>query len=222
MSDVAKTETSVAKSGLHRWKRLLFIFGTLLCIAAISSWVFRANLLVGAANLWIVNEPVTKADAIYVLGGGAETRPFEAARLFREGFAPRILLSSTRIRRYQKVGLQPPEAEIIRSILLKEGVPETAITAIGEGNANTRDEAVALAMWCNENHAKSVIIPTDLFHTHRVAWLFRKALQPLDANIQVTACEPPEYSSSNWWQHEEGIIAFQNEIMKYLYYRVRY
>lgn len=222
MFDVPKTEPSATKSGRNRWMRFFFIFGTLLTIAAVLSWIFRANLLIGAAALWIVNDSVAKAGAIYVLGGGAETRPFEAARLYREGFAPRILLSSTRIRRYQKLGLQPAETDLVRSILLKEGVPDSAITAIGNGNATTRDESLALTTWCRENHAKAVIIPTDLFHTHRVAWLFRKSLNPLDASVQVIACDPPEYTSQDWWQHEEGIIAFQNEMLKHLYYRLRY
>ncbi len=38
-----------------------------------------------------------------------------------------------------------------------------------------------------------------------------------------SACLPGvetlEYSTANWWQQEEGVIAFQNEVMKYVYYR---
>jgi hypothetical protein len=26
----------------------------------------------------------------------------------------------------------------------------------------------------------------------------------------------------NWWRHEAGVIGFQNEVIKYLYYRVKY
>ncbi len=221
MSDALETESANAKPRGKRWRRRLLLLVFVIFIGLLA-WIFRATLLVGAANIWIVNDPVTKADAIYVLGGGAETRPFEAARLYREGFAPRILLSSTRIRRYQKNGLQPAETDLVRSILLKEGVPDAAITAIGENNATTRDEAVALGAWCLENHAKSVIIPTDLFHTHRASWLFKKTFQSPNVSVEVIACEQPEYSASNWWQHEEGIIAFQNEVLKYIYYRIQY
>ena len=51
-------------------------------------WSFRGQLLRGLANAWIVHDPLSRADAIVVLGGGMQTRPFEAARLYREGYAP--------------------------------------------------------------------------------------------------------------------------------------
>ena len=39
-------------------------------------WSLRGQLLHGLANAWIVQDPVSKADAIVVLGGGMQTRPF--------------------------------------------------------------------------------------------------------------------------------------------------
>ena len=32
----------------------------------------------------------------------------------------------------------------------------------------------------------------------------------------------PGYTRAEWWKTEAGMIAFQNEIMKYLYYRLKY
>jgi hypothetical protein len=73
-----------------------------------------------------------------------------------------------------------------------------------------------------ENQAKSVLIPTDLFHTRRVRWLFRKQLNGTGAQVHVHAITPKEYAASNWWRHEEGLIAFDTETLKYLYYRLKY
>jgi hypothetical protein len=42
-------------------------------------WIKRGVLLRGAADLWIVSDPITPADAVVVLGGEINTRPFEAA-----------------------------------------------------------------------------------------------------------------------------------------------
>ena len=42
------------------------------------------------------------------------------------------------------------------------------------------------------------------------------------AKPEITAIEPREYTRAEWWRSETGLIAFQNEIMKYLYYRLKY
>ena len=41
-------------------------------------------------------------------------------------------------------------------------------------------------------------------------------------DLAIASFEPPNYTRSEWWKTEAGIIAFQNEIMKYLYYRLKY
>jgi hypothetical protein len=74
---------------------LLAVVGGLI----LAGYVFRASLLTGLAEAWVVNEPATKADAIVILGGGLENRPFAAARLFHDGVAPRILYMNTVSRR---------------------------------------------------------------------------------------------------------------------------
>jgi uncharacterized SAM-binding protein YcdF (DUF218 family) len=57
------------------------------CALLIVVYVFRASLFARLAYAWIVNDPLAKADVIVVLGGGVETRPFEAAKLYRQGLA---------------------------------------------------------------------------------------------------------------------------------------
>ena len=60
--------------------KLLFKLLLLACLLAVA-FVFRAPLLRGLADVWIATEPMVEADAIVILGGGLETRPFEAAKL---------------------------------------------------------------------------------------------------------------------------------------------
>jgi uncharacterized SAM-binding protein YcdF (DUF218 family) len=65
----------------------------MLASVAAGGWLVREPVLVGAADLWIVSDSITRADAIVVLGGGVETRPYAAAELWRRGFADKILIS---------------------------------------------------------------------------------------------------------------------------------
>jgi len=38
----------------------------------------------------------------------------------------------------------------------------------------------------------------------------------------VTSVPQREYNASDWWCHEDGLIAFRNEVIKYAYYRANY
>jgi uncharacterized SAM-binding protein YcdF (DUF218 family) len=193
-----------------------------LCALLLAAYLFRAPLLRGAASAWIVNDPLSKADAIVVLGGGPETRPFEAARLFHLGLAPKILLMHPKPSPATELGLMPSEADLARSILLKQGVPAGAIFVTADIVTNTFDESVAVRHWARTNNVQRIIIATDVFHTRRVRWLFNKQLQTTAIRVQVDATPVHEYTTSDWWQHEQGVIAFENEVLKFAYYRVKY
>ncbi|MCX6921785.1 MAG: YdcF family protein [Verrucomicrobia bacterium] len=176
------------------------------------------------ANAWIVNEPLEKADAVVVLGGAVETRAFEAARLYREGFAPKVLLLDVKRNPAANLGLVPPESDVTRQLLLKHGVTNSDCLSVGQAVASTHDESCAVRAWVEATGAQRVIIPTDLFHTRRVRWVFRKALKGTGATVTVRAVPPTGYmySATNWWHCELGLITFQNEVLKYGYYRVKY
>ncbi len=194
---------------------------TVLALCALA-WTFRGQLLRGVANAWIVHDPLSKADAIVVLGGGMQTRPFEAARLYREGYAPRVLVASPESRPTDKIGLTVADTEVTKRILSRQGVPDSAVAEFGDEVSSTHEEALALGTWIRKTGAKKIIIVSDPFHTRRVRWLFNKELQPAGTEILTAAAPSLKYDVSNWWQTEQGLIEFQNELIKYAYYRVNY
>ena len=193
-----------------------------LSIFLIITFLLRAPLLREAANLWIVNEPLTNADAILVLGGGLETRPFEAARLFHQGLAPKILVTTPKPSPSEEIGLTTPGAEVVRQILLKKEVPASAIVVIPSTVTSTYEEAIAVRDWARTNGIKRVIIPTEIFPSRRTRWVFRKKLGQAGIRVEVEALAVRAYTEKNWWQHEEGLIAFQNELVKSVYYHIKY
>jgi uncharacterized SAM-binding protein YcdF (DUF218 family) len=188
-------------------------------IIAMTGWFGREPLLRGAACLWTVSDAVTRADAIVVLGGNFHVRPLIAAEMYRRGLAKKILVSQT-IDSQQ--GVSPIDSELNRTALLKLGVPPGAVETFGTANRNTRDEAVALKEWAERNAASKFIIPTEIFSARRVRWIFRRELSGRAMRIEVPSFESPGYSSREWWKTEQGVIAFQNELIKYIYYRLKY
>jgi uncharacterized SAM-binding protein YcdF (DUF218 family) len=222
MPSTINPQLSSAAANARRWLRrlgwLVIFCGALLA----AGYLFRAPFLTGLADAWVVNDPVAKADAIVVLGGGPETRPFAAARLYRDGVAPMVLYTDVRAGPATELGITPREAELTHRILLSNGVPETAMTLIGTNVASTYDESRAVRDWDGKTGAKSIVIPTDPFHTRRVRWIFGKELRGTKTAIHVVPVNPTRYRVKDWWRHEEGVIAFQNEVLKYVYYRFEY
>jgi uncharacterized SAM-binding protein YcdF (DUF218 family) len=192
----------------------------LLGIAA-GIWFERAPLLRGAADPWIVSDPLTPADVVAVLGGGLNERPFAAAALYKAGLANKIIVSQAVQERYTKLGL-PGNTELNRLVLLRLGVPEAAISTFGQENASTDDEAVALRAWNAEHHVSRIIIPTEIFFSRRARWTFSREFVGSTVDLEIAAFEPSKYTRAEWWQSNAGIIDFQNEFMKYLYYRIKY
>jgi hypothetical protein len=194
----------------------------LLVVLIAGVWLERAALLRGAADLWIVSDPITPADAVVVLGGGLNERPFAAADIYKKGLVKEVIVSRVAQERYAKLGGIPGHTELNRMVLLKLGVPEAAIGTFGQANASTDEEAVALRDWADENRVSRIIIPTEIFSARRVRWIFNRELASNSVRVEIAAFEPPNYTRAEWWKSEGGMIAFQNEFMKYLYYRLKY
>jgi len=190
-------------------------------ILGVTVWLDRAPLLQGAADLWIVSDPLAPADAAVVLGGGIEDRPFAAARYYQAGLVKKILISHSHEGPAVELGVVISDAEASRQVLLKLGIPGDAIETFGSDLKNTNEEVAALRDWAALHSVHRLIVPTEIFSTRRVRWMLHRAFDDRVA-VSVPALDPAEYNSRDWWQSDQGIIAFQNEVLKYIYYNVKY
>jgi uncharacterized SAM-binding protein YcdF (DUF218 family) len=152
-----------------------------------------------------------------------QTQPFVAARLYRDGLAPKVVVMNIEARNTEEIGGTQPETSILKQVLIKRGVPEEALVFIGNGVSSTYEEALALRDWVESAKARRLIIPTEPFHTRRVNWLFEKMLNqgPDPVEVLVTSTKPVSSASDSWWKSERRLIEFQNEIVKCFYYAVK-
>jgi uncharacterized SAM-binding protein YcdF (DUF218 family) len=169
------------------------------------AWAGRDWLLLSAADLWIVSDPIGSAVAVAVFGGGAADRPFAAAQYYRQGLIKKILVDS-------------PDSE---AILLRLGTPASAIESFGSALQNTHQETLALRDWAERHDLRSIIVPTEIFPTRRVYWMLHRAF-PSRFVIRVIALDPPNYRQDDWWRHWQGVSTFNTEVIKYLYYILAY
>jgi uncharacterized SAM-binding protein YcdF (DUF218 family) len=202
-------------------RRVLLALVACIAILGLWAWLKPETLLRGAADLWIVSDEPAPADAIAVLGGGLEYRPFVAADYYRRGLAPKILISNIGATPAERLGVLQSHVLANREVLQKLGVPAAAIEPFGDHLSNTFAEATALHEWAVRNGAHRIIVPTDIFATRRLRWTLHHVFGD-NAAILVPAVNPPDYLRDNWWKDEHGVIGFQNEVLKYLYYRLKH
>jgi uncharacterized SAM-binding protein YcdF (DUF218 family) len=205
-------------SGLRRYCAIMLALAALIA----GAWIEREAALQGAANLWILSDPMIPGDAAVVLGGGIDVRPYIAADLYAKGLVKKILISKVEEGPALGIGVLAGHTELNRKALSLLGVPESAIETFGNANRNTWEEALALKEWADRNAPSVLIIPTEAFAARRVRWTFRRRFAGTSVRLVVPSVDPPYYNHTIWWKSEGGVIAFQNELLKYLYYRLNY
>jgi uncharacterized SAM-binding protein YcdF (DUF218 family) len=205
----------------RRWRRTMI--GLAIAVLAVGiAWLEHEAILRHIAGWWAVSDELAHADAIVVLGGNIDVRPFAAAELYKQGYAAKILVSNIQFGKAERLGLVPSNTELNRDVLRKLGVPETAVVIIGENNSSTQQEAAAVREWALQSHAKRIIVPTEQFAARRTRWIFDRELGPVGVEVLVRAFPSPGYTLADWWRNRYGLIDFNNEVLKYLYYRAKY
>ena len=102
----------------------------------------------------------------------------------------------------------------------KLGVNDSSIVVLETpgGVTSTRDEALALLKYVQENSVKSLIIVTTAFHGRRTQWTFNRVLGSLPAKFLVSTGAHSNFDETNWWKHEDGFLMFFDEYLKLIYY----
>lgn len=202
----------------RRWCRIAWRAAlAALILAGAGAWIGRDWVLREAAEAWIVSDAPQPADAVAILGGGIQDRPFAAADYYRRGLVKTILISNTGATPIEKLGVWPSHVVYTRDALLKLGVPDSAIEPFGHDLLNTHEEAEALKTWAVAHGAHRLIVPTELFTTRRLRWTLERVMPP-GTVVMVPALAPSGYRADNWWRSESGVASFLNEIIKYAFY----
>ncbi len=201
----------------RRWL-LIPALGTLLILAIAT----RQQTLPLLAEWLDVGGPLQKADAVVLLNGGMNTRPFVAAALVHGGWAPQILLNTVADHANQRNGMVPTYFDISIKVLGYGGVPEDRIVRVESAAETTFDEAKAVADYLADHPAKRLMIVTDGPHTRRSRWIFQRVLADRPVEITMISVPIDEFENSNWWRSEVGFLFVVSEYFKLFFYGLRY
>jgi uncharacterized SAM-binding protein YcdF (DUF218 family) len=218
------TARNSASLGKEQTLRNILVAGALLLLLVILAFVFRSQILTGIANYLIIEDKLQPADAIVLLNGDFDTRPFRAAELYMQGLAPVIVIARVKNTPVINLNLVPNDTDISAGVMEKLGVPPEKIIilpALG-GTASTFEEAVAVKHYVEANPVQRIILVTSVFHTRRVRWIFDKALAGSSVTLEMAPVSYVDFDQTNWWKNETGLITLNNEYIKLVYYFFKY
>lgn len=193
----------------HRRTRRL-VFG-LLGIVLFSAVIF----LLGIGRWLVTEDPLQKAQAIVVLSGRMPMRAMEAAKLYREGFAPKVWLThSTEPGAMLKtMGVSYVGEDVYNvQVLMHEGVPTEAIRLLEPPILNTADELSAVSGALEAGKGTTVILVTTKVHTRRVRILWnRLAAGRGQAVIRAVSDDP--FDPRRWWRTTSDALDVVREFL---------
>ena len=196
-------------------------------VALILAWLVIAPLL---AQLLIVEKPIEKADAIWVLGGSGTylERTQLAAEFYKKGIANKIyLVNDGEFGGWNKVEQRNlPFYEISKRELIAQGVAENDIEVLPENVTGTNYEADLFAKIAKENNLKSILLVTSAYHSRRTLWTFQESIAKNNLTIEIGLQSPevgiqtpPKFT---WWLSRKGWMFVGGEYVKFVYYFVSY
>jgi len=160
---------------------------------------------------YLVHEdPLQKADAIYVLGGTRFERPLEAVDLFHEGWAPVVLLAR-QVSDWGEVTLRErgvafqDEADQQVAAMAQLGVPREAIEVLDFEQNSTADESVALGAAARRHRWARVIVVTSKQHTRRAGLAMRRRLADTGVTVVMRASRYDRTDPARWWEHRASL-----------------
>jgi len=197
-------------------------------VAAVSCLVLWPLMAWLGAQLLIVKSELTSADAIVVLSGSSTyiERVDWAARLYREGRAPLILLTNDNaITGWSNAEQRNPYFhELATRELQQRGVPAAKIQLIPEVASGTYEESLGIRAYASAHKIKRLQVVTSEYHSRRALWTLRRAFKGSEIEVGIDG-PPPGWQTppaASWWLHRQGWRVVAGEYPKMLYYLTLY
>lgn len=198
--------------------RRRILVGVLIAIIALGAYTF-----VNLGTFLARQDPVAKADAIFVLAGTELDRALEGIDLFLEGYAPRLVLSREELEpAFATIGRRgvtlPSEVERARDAAIALGVPAGAIVLPDRLHGSTASEAITLRSLAQERHWRTVIVVTSKFHLRRARFAILRELRGTGVQVVMRGTRYDDARPEQWWRQRGDIRDILAEVPKFAAY----
>jgi uncharacterized SAM-binding protein YcdF (DUF218 family) len=175
--------------------------------------------LLALPSSWIlsgltVHDALIQSDAIVLLAGEYQERAPAAAMLYRDGYAPSVVLTNDGIFSSwsNKYGRNLYQVEWATEELIKLGVPRDKIIQLPFYGSSTLFDALAVKRHLFKSGQKKIILVTSDYHTRRTLWTFKQVLKEYPTQITV-------YPARSFGANPKSLAV---ECVKFAFYLTKY
>jgi uncharacterized SAM-binding protein YcdF (DUF218 family) len=191
---------------------MAFVFLAIICVAV--------SLLAGLGR-WLRYENEPEPATYIVPLAGNNRRLVKAIELFKQNYAPTLLLSIEKLRLspgaqwLAELGCPSRHSYEYRMLVLTHlGVPPDAVRAFGEGHISTAEEAEALRDHIGSAPTK-IILVTSPFHARRTKVIFEKTMPNVRFLVVPTGRSK---TTSIWRRLRKSAMSISIELIKLAFF----
>jgi uncharacterized SAM-binding protein YcdF (DUF218 family) len=170
---------------------------------------------ISRAGYWLQAAAQTPihADAIIVLGGNDGDRALRALGLYKEGYAPKIVLTGLERGRASP----PANLQWRAEYLAARGVPKSALR-FEIYSENSYEEAENILDLMKKQGWRTVIAVSDPPHMRRLAWTWHRVFKGSGLSYALVASAAQWWMPGDWWRDEHSGAFVITEYIKIAYY----
>jgi len=200
----------------RRWRRAILPCGVAL-VAVLLLW---RPVLRGCGAALIAEDDLAAVDYIIVSNSTAVSDAFETAALYRDGYAPRVLVPGSALEPHlddlRVLGIpQLSSAELVRAVLERSGVPAAAIEVVPDTVDGTETEAAVIAAFVARRQARRLLVVTARSHSARTRWLLRRLL-PAETVLFVRSPTDDPFQADRWWRSRDNAREAMTEYVRWV------
>ncbi len=170
---------------------------------------FGLETIKAITDFIFVKDKLKKADLIIVPGSSQRHLPQKAVRLYKKGFAPKILFTGGFNQKIKK-----NECDFGKEIALKKGIPPEDIFYENK-SLNTKENAKEAVKIIKRHRltCKKIILVGKFYHARRLKMTFAKFF-PDSELIIFPVTDERKITSKNWWKDKEKTTKVMEEVKK--------
>jgi uncharacterized SAM-binding protein YcdF (DUF218 family) len=193
------------------WIALSFAIAGAAAVAVLAYAASRAGYWLEAPR-----QSPRPADAIVVLGGNDGDRALRALALYRDGYAPTIVLTGL------EHGSAAPPANLTwrAQFLIAHGVPKAALR-LEVYSENSFEEATNVLALMRRQGWRTVIAVSDPPHMRRLTWTWGRVFKGSGMRYVLVASAADWWVPGRWWRDEHSGAFVISEYIKLAYYVAR-